>query len=87
MSVGLPEILLILLVVLLVFGAKRIPEIAKALGRASYEFRKAKTEIQKETDSLINESEKLAEKDSGKYADKDSNQYTKKDVKKKDDNA
>ena len=52
MSLGLPEILLILLVVLLVFGAKRIPEIARALGKASLEFKKAKSEIQKETDSF-----------------------------------
>jgi len=71
MSIGVPEILLILFVVLLVFGAKRIPEIAKALGRASYEFKKAKSEIQKETDSLIEESEKLAEKDAKPAAEKD----------------
>lgn len=63
MSVGLPEIILILLVVLLIFGAKRIPEIARALGKASFEFKKAKSEIQKETDSLIKESETLAEKE------------------------
>ena len=66
MSLGLPEILLILLVVLLVFGAKRIPEIARALGKASLEFKKAKSEIQKETDSLIKESETLAETEAKK---------------------
>ncbi|MBO4344828.1 MAG: twin-arginine translocase TatA/TatE family subunit, partial [Victivallales bacterium] len=32
MSLGLPEIILIVLFVLLVFGAKRIPELARALG-------------------------------------------------------
>lgn len=63
MSIGLPEILFVLLIVLLIFGAKRIPEIAKALGRASYEFKKAKSELKKETDALMNESEKLAETD------------------------
>ena len=66
MSVGIWEIVFILVIVVLVFGAKRIPEIAKALGRASHEFKKAKTEIQKETDSLIEASEKLAEKDDAK---------------------
>ncbi len=66
MSIGLPEILFILLIVLLVFGARRIPEIAKALGRASYEFKKAKRELQKETDALMNESEKLAAADDDK---------------------
>ena len=36
MSIG--EILVILLVILLVFGAKRIPELARSLGKASREF-------------------------------------------------
>lgn len=66
MSIGITEILFILFIVLLVFGAKRIPEIAKALGRASYEFKKAKSEIQKETDSLMDESEKLADAEAKK---------------------
>lgn len=63
---GIGEIVFILVIVVLVFGAKRIPEIAKALGRASHEFKKAKTEIEKEADSLIEAGEKLAEKDDAK---------------------
>lgn len=50
MSIG--EILVILLVVLLVFGAKRIPELARSLGKASREFKDARdgvlTELEKE---------------------------------------
>ena len=42
MSIGLSELVLILVVVLLLFGGKRIPELAKALGKASYEYKKAK---------------------------------------------
>lgn len=42
MSLGITEILLILVVIILLFGGKRIPEIARALGRASYEYKKAK---------------------------------------------
>ena len=42
MSLGITEILLIVVVVVLLFGGKRIPEIARALGRASYEYKKAK---------------------------------------------
>ena len=61
MGIGWTEILLIALVVLLVFGAKRIPEIAKALGRASFEFKKARAEIHKEAEDLIKETEKHAE--------------------------
>ncbi len=52
MSIGIQEITLILIVLLLLFGAKRIPELAKALGRASYEFKKAKETIKKEADEI-----------------------------------
>ena len=45
MSLGFTEIILILLFVLLVFGAERLPELARALGRASYEFDKAKNAV------------------------------------------
>lgn len=37
---GLPEILLILLVVLLIFGPRRLPEMAKGLGQSVREFRR-----------------------------------------------
>jgi sec-independent protein translocase protein TatA len=47
-SIGTPEILLIFLVVLLVFGAKRIPEIARGLGKGIREFKDATREISKE---------------------------------------
>ena len=52
MSIGYTELILILLVVLLIFGAKRIPEIARALGKASSEFKKAKNEIVEEGKEL-----------------------------------
>ena len=41
MNIGLPEILLIFLVVLLLFGAKKLPDLARGLGEAIREFRKA----------------------------------------------
>ena len=55
MSIGIQEITLILIVLLLLFGGKRIPELAKALGRASYEFKKAKETIKKEADEIVSE--------------------------------
>jgi sec-independent protein translocase protein TatA len=47
-SLGPFEIILIFLVILLVFGAKRIPEIARGLGKGIREFKSATTEIRNE---------------------------------------
>lgn len=52
MSIGLQEITLIVIAIIILFGAKRIPEIARSLGRASYEFKKAKESIQQEAQEL-----------------------------------
>ena len=40
MRPGLWQILIVILIVALIFGAKKIPEIARALGRSSGEFKK-----------------------------------------------
>lgn len=42
------ELIVILVIVLIVFGAKRLPELARALGQSMNEFRKAKDEFEKE---------------------------------------
>ncbi|MBU4211751.1 MAG: twin-arginine translocase TatA/TatE family subunit [Verrucomicrobia bacterium] len=44
MNIGWPEILLILLVVLLLFGAKRLPDLARSLGKSLREFKKGREE-------------------------------------------
>ena len=45
MDIGFREILLILLIVLILFGAKRIPEMMKAMGQGVKEFKKAAKDI------------------------------------------
>ena len=62
MSLGFTEILLILVVILLLFGGKRIPEIARALGRASYEYKKAKSILKEGAQGLKDAIEDSAEK-------------------------
>lgn len=50
---GMPggfEIVILVLVILLFFGAKRIPELARGLGQGINEFRKASDDIKKEID-------------------------------------
>ena len=45
-NVGFPELLVILLIILLLFGAKRLPEIARGLGKSIHEFKKGVKEIE-----------------------------------------
>ncbi len=47
-NLGTPEILIIGLIVLVLFGAKRIPEFMQGLGKGVREFRKAARDIQTE---------------------------------------
>src|ERR1041384_4889856 len=49
MNLGGPDLLIILLIVLVLFGAKKLPELARGLGQAIKEFQKAKDEF---TDEL-----------------------------------
>jgi TatA/E family protein of Tat protein translocase len=46
MNLGLPEIVVIAVVALLVFGPSRLPELSRAIGRGMREFRKAVSEIE-----------------------------------------
>ena len=55
MSVGFTEMMLIVLFVVVVFGAKRIPELARSLGRAQYEFNKAKNTVEQEKAEILRE--------------------------------
>ena len=52
-GIGLPEIIVILIIALLVFDAKNLPKIARSLGKAVKEFKKAQK-------SLSDDNEKLA---------------------------
>jgi len=45
-NIGFPELMVIFVVALLVFGPKRLPELGKSLGRGIAEFKKASSELQ-----------------------------------------
>lgn len=62
---GMPggiEIFVIILIILLLFGAKKIPELARGLGQGISEFRKASTDIRKEIENSANDVEKSESK-------------------------
>ena len=49
-GIGTTELLVILFIILLVFGSKKLPELAKGLGKGINEFKRASQEIQSELD-------------------------------------
>ena len=53
-GIGMPEMILILAIALIVIGPKKLPDLAKSLGRAMREFKKATNEF-KETMQIDNE--------------------------------
>ena len=52
MSPGPWEILLVILVIIILFGGKKIPELARGLGKGLREFKKATREIKDEVDTV-----------------------------------
>ena len=52
---GWPEIVAILAVVLLLFGAKKLPELARGLGKGINEFKKASRDVQDEIERSVEE--------------------------------
>jgi TatA/E family protein of Tat protein translocase len=61
-SLGVPELLLIFVVILIVFGPRRIPEIGRTLGKALGEFRKATDDLKNtiEREVRLEELKKIA---------------------------
>src|SRR6266571_54036 len=57
-TLGGPELLLILVIALIVFGPRKLPEIGKSLGKMMVEFRKASTDFRQTIESEI-EADKL----------------------------
>ena len=56
-QIGIPEIILIVLAVIVLFGAKKLPEIGSALGKAIREFRKAGKDIEGEVKDGVEDKE------------------------------
>jgi len=61
-GVGMPELLVILVIVLVIFGAGKLPQIGEGLGKGIRNFRKATTKDQEEIDVTRKKSEEISEK-------------------------
>jgi TatA/E family protein of Tat protein translocase len=59
-GLGLPEMLLIFVIALVVFGPKKLPDLGKSIGRAMAEFKKATDDFQESVKEEMKEVEKTA---------------------------
>lgn len=57
-GVGGQELLLILVIILLLFGSRKLPELARGLGKGIREFKKAQAEIEDEFGRVVDETPK-----------------------------
>lgn len=53
MNLGMPEILVILLIALLLFGPKKLPELGRSLGQSIREFKRGAQEIREELEKSV----------------------------------
>jgi Tat protein translocase TatB subunit len=58
-NIGLPELLIIVAIALIVFGPNKLPELAKAFGRAMREFKKATEEVKESFEAETRDLEEL----------------------------
>lgn len=78
LNLGAQEIILIVFVILLLFGGKKLPELARGLGKGIREFKDASDDVKREIHRNINtltaeeELKKEEEAEKNKYQDQDS---------------
>ena len=59
---GGQELLIILAIVIILFGAKKIPELASGLGKGIKEFKKASKDVKSEIEHVADDKENVSEK-------------------------
>jgi sec-independent protein translocase protein TatA len=80
-GIGPPELIVIFLIILILFGAKRLPELAKSLGRSINEFKNATQNIKNDLD-ISKEDTAIPQDNSEKKSKESGNEDSKKDKKK-----
>jgi Tat protein translocase TatB subunit len=60
-GIGMPELVVILVVALIVLGPKRLPEVARSIGRAVAEFRRQSNEVMEEFQTQLDRDERTAD--------------------------
>jgi len=57
-SIGMPELIIILVIALIIFGPRKLPELGKSLGRSLSEFRRASNELRNTLDDEIRQEQR-----------------------------
>ncbi|HEA70137.1 MAG: twin-arginine translocase TatA/TatE family subunit [Desulfobacterales bacterium] len=57
-GIGMPELIIILVIIMIIFGAGKLPEIGSGIGRGIKNFKKATTDAEKEDPDKIDEGNK-----------------------------
>ena len=66
-SIGMPEMIIILVIALIVFGPRKLPELGKSLGRSLNEFKKASNELRSTLEDEIKvEEPRTGDEDDGR---------------------
>ncbi len=60
-GIGMPELIIILVILLVVFGARRLPEIGSGMGRGIKNFKKSLSDTEKELKSAPGDSDGVSE--------------------------
>ena len=69
-GIGTTELIIIMFIILLIFGAKKLPELAQGLGKGIREFKKASNDIQEEL-SMNKPDEQIRSNENDMKDDKD----------------
>ncbi len=62
-SVGMPELLIIFVIALIIFGPRKLPELGKSLGRSLSEFKRASNDLRNTLEEEIHIEDKRADED------------------------
>jgi TatA/E family protein of Tat protein translocase len=72
-GIGMPEVLIILVVALIIFGPKKLPDLARSLGKGFAEFKRASQDLKNSMDLEMDKDEKPKEAPQTPSLPKDSN--------------
>ena len=68
-SIGMPELIIILVIALIIFGPRKLPELGKSLGRSLNEFKRASTDLQNTLEQEIRIEEQKEQQAKARPAD------------------